>query len=354
MDQRTQWQAVLTRDASRDGQFVYGVTTTGIYCRPSCPARKPNPDNVRFFASAAEAERHGLRACKRCHPREDPAGDTPDWIASACRYIEAHCDEPLSLAQLAHQFGVPARQLQRRFRAALGITPRAYAEACRLGTLKQRLRTAPSVTDAIYDAGFGSTSRVYERASTHMGMTPRQYRDGGAGLQITHAGFDSPLGPLLMAATDRGLCFVQFGNSQDELRDRLASEFPQAERTAMDPAHAAGPFADWMAALSDYLQGRPVALDLPTDVRGTAFQCQVWDYLRTIPRGELRTYKDIATALGRPRATRAVGRAIASNRVGLVIPCHRVIRANGELGGYRWGTERKQALLERERGDGTS
>lgn len=348
MDERTQWQAVLARDASCDGEFVYGVVTTGIYCRPSCPARKPRHDNVRFFATPAEAERQGLRACRRCHPADDGAGETPTWIGDVCRYIEAHCDEPLSLARLARHAGIPPRRLQRRFRHALGLTPRAYAEACRMGTFKHRLRTAGSVTDAIHDAGFGSTSRVYERTDTHLGMTPRQYRDGGSGLEITHASFDTPLGLLMMAATDRGLCFVQFGDSEAALRERLAGEFPRAELTAKPPENTDGPFADWMAALSEYLQGRPVALDLPTDVRGTAFQIQVWDYLRTIPRGELRTYKDIAAALGRPRATRAVGRAIASNRVGLVIPCHRVIRANGELGGYRWGTERKQALLDRE------
>ncbi len=352
MNEPMQWQAVIARDARRDGGFVYGVVTTGVYCRPSCPARKPRRENVRFFAGPAEAEAAGLRACKRCRPDAAARSAAAPWIAELCRYIEAHCDQPLTGAHLARRAGVSPARLRRAFRAAIGVTPRAYAEACRQRMLKRRLRDAPSTTAAIFDAGFGSTSRVYEPASQRMGMTPRQYRDGGAGTEISYAAFDTPLGLLMVAATDRGLCFVQFGETEATLAETLRAEYPRAALTRTPADRARPPFSDWIAALSDYLQGAPATLDLPTDVRATAFQRQVWDYLCRIPQGELRSYSDVARALDRPKAVRAVGRAIAANRVGLVIPCHRVIRGDGTLGGYRWGVERKRALIARERGEG--
>lgn len=349
MNEELQWQATLARDASRDGHFVYGVLTTGVYCRPSCPSRKPLRDNVRFYATPQAAAHDGLRPCKRCRP-ETPESNNPmaERMRALCRYIEAHPGEASTLAELSHQANLSPFHLQRRFKAAIGVTPRQYAEACQLRALKQELRRGGSVTDAIYDAGFGSVSRVYERVATRIGMTPGQYRAGGAGMEISYATAETPLGLLMMAATDRGLCFVQLGDNEAEMRERLRTEYPAATLCVMPPG-AKAPFRRWMQALCDYLAGARTGLDLPTDIRGTAFQMKIWDYLRQIPYGEVRTYKQVAEAVGRPTAIRAVANACAANRVALTIPCHRVIRGDGGLGGYRWGSERKRALIECER-----
>ncbi|MEX0606254.1 MAG: methylated-DNA--[protein]-cysteine S-methyltransferase [Marinobacter sp.] len=261
-----------------------------------------------------------------------------------CRYIEAHCGEPLTLEHLGGQAHMSPDHLQRRFKEVIGVTPKQYADACRLRTLKDDLRSGNSVTEAVFSAGFGSTSRVYERAASHLGMTPGQYRSGGKNLEISWADAITPVGHLLMAATDRGLCFVELGDDVKRMHEHLAAEFPGATLTGM-PAGGSEPFWQWMTALCDTLEAARSTADLPMDIRGTAFQLQVWDYLRQIPRGELRTYKEVAEAIGRPKAVRAVASACGANRVALAIPCHRVIRGDGGLGGYRWGIERKRQLL---------
>ena len=337
------WNAIQARDRSCDGRFYFGVVTTGVYCRPSCPSRHPLFCNVRFFRLPAEAEQAGLRPCLRCKPLENPAAPMRDL----CRYIELHCNEPLDLAALAARAGLSRFHLPRTFKAAIGLTPKQYVEAHRLGKLKQELRHSKDVTAAVYEAGFGSSSRVYERADTRLGMTPRQYRQGGGGVTITHAAMDSPVGLVMMGATDRGLCFVQFGDSEAQLLEALRREYPAARLEPMSQPVPVG-FHQWMQALSEHLAGAPAALDLPLDIRATSFQMRVWDYLRTIPRGETQSYSEVAAGIGKPSAARAVARACASNRIALAIPCHRVIRGTGEPGGYRWGLERKKALLARE------
>jgi len=273
---------------------------------------------------------------------------TPDRMHDLCRYIETHAHEPLTLRALSRQAHLSPFHLQRSFKAVVGVTPKQYAEACRMKSLKQKLRGGGTVTEAVYDAGFGSGSRVYERVDTRLGMTPRQYRKGGAGVEISYASSPTPLGTMMIAATDRGLCSLHFGESEAELRGRLAKEYPAAKLSPMPPERKSQ-FAEWIRALSQYLKGSTTALDLPLDVRGTAFQMKVWNYLQRIPYGEVQSYSEVAAGIGRPRAVRAVGSACARNEVALVIPCHRVIRGDGGLGGYRWGLHRKRALIERER-----
>lgn len=341
------WAAVERRDAAQDGAFLFGVLTTGVYCRPSCPARRPLRRNVRFYADAAAAERDGLRACRRCRPN-DP---TPRArMLALCEVIRTRADsgEPLTLAVLARAAGLSRGHLQRTFRAAIGVSPREFVESCRLETLKRGLRAGESVTSAIYDAGFASSSRVYERADRRLGMTPREYRAGGRDLAISYATFATPVGRALLAATDRGVCFVELGEDDAELTRRLRREFPAA---AIAPARrTADPqFRAWVAALRAHLaDGSPLPA-LPLAVRASAFRLKVWRYLQTIPRGETRSYTEVARAIGRRSAVRAVAGACAANPVALVVPCHRVLRADGALGGYRWGVERKRRLLERER-----
>jgi AraC family transcriptional regulator of adaptative response/methylated-DNA-[protein]-cysteine methyltransferase len=273
-------------------------------------------------------------------------------LRALCRYIEAHADMPLNLAALGREAGISPFHLQRKFKAMTGVTPREYAEACRLKTLRHGLREQPSVTDAIHQAGYGSGSRVYERAGTRLGMTPGQYRQGGEGVAISWATTSTTLGLLMMAATDRGLCSVQLGDGERALLKQLAAEFPKATLTPMKPVKPGrgGQFQSWMQALAAHLdeQSQPLP-ELPLDIRGTAFQMQVWNYLMRIPAGELRSYTEVAQAIGRPAAVRAVASACAKNRIAIVVPCHRVIRGDGSLGGYRWGLERKRTLIEQER-----
>ena len=359
LDEAACWDAINRRDPSHDGQFLLGVLTTGVYCRPSCPARRPLRRNVRFYQNPAAAEHDGLRPCLRCRPlatvNRDPNADR---IAAICRYIEAHAADPdtarLSLDNLASRARLSRFHFLRSFQAVVGVTPKQYLEAVRIRQLKTNLRQSSgsdiggAVTSAIYDAGYGSSSRVYERADSHLGMTPKQYRDGGSNLIITYTTVDSTAGLIMIGATDRGICFVQFGASRDELLRALEAEYPAALLEAMrDPAPPV--FRQWIAALSAHLAGRQPHLDLPLDIRATAFQMRVWNYLRSIPYGETRSYSEVAQAIGRPKAVRAVANACAGNKVALLIPCHRVIRGTGEPGGYRWGLQRKSALLESER-----
>lgn len=341
------WEAVEQRDRSRDGQFYFGVVTTGVFCRPSCPSRRPLRDNVRFYRSPQEAERDGLRPCLRCKPLEITAG--PDAkIQELCRYIESHPDDSPDLADLAARAGLSRFHLQRSFKAAVGLTPKQYVDACRLRKLKQSLRESRDVAGAVYDAGYGSSSRVYERADTRLGMTPNEYRKGGRGVSITYVAVDSPLGLMMIGATDRGLCSIQFGDKREELLASLRKEYPAA---TVEPMGAPQPpeFRKWIDALVEHLEGNRPRLDLPLDIHATAFQMRVWNYLQSIPYGEVQSYGEVAAAIGKPSAVRAVARACATNRVALAIPCHRVIRGSGELGGYRWGLARKRALIDLER-----
>ena len=340
------WEAVSKRDHSFDGIFYVGVLTTGVYCKPSCSARRPLQKNVRFYPTPKAAERDGLRACLRCRPLEGP-GTKPSRIHELCRYIEEHAAEPLTLEDLAEKAGLSRFHLQRTFKAVVGLSPKQYQEACRLESLKGALKESNDVTGAVYDAGFGSASRVYERADTRLGMTPNRYRQGGRGLSITYATVDSPLGLLLIAATDRGVCFVQFGDTREGLLGKLRKEYPEAELEPM-PNPPSKEFRQWMEALNRYLENKQPSLDLPVDVRATASQMRVWNYLQSIPAGEVRSYGEVAAGIGAPSSTRAVARACATNPVALAIPCHRVIRGSGELGGYRWGLERKSKLLKME------
>lgn len=280
---------------------------------------------------------------------DTPATQDAERVRRACAFIRANADRPLPLRRVASAVGLSQFHFQRVFKAQLGLTPRQYAEACRLERLKGGLRSRPSVTDAIYEAGFGSGSRVYERADAQLGMTPREYRDGGRGVAISWASATTALGQLLIGATDRGLCFVQFGESDRQLLELLRREYPAASISPMGEAHRAT-FAEWLRALEACVRGQAPSEALPLDVRATAFQARVWRYLQGIPSGEVRTYAQVAEGIGQPGAARAVARACAANRVALAVPCHRVIRGTGEAGGYRWGAARKQALLDAERG----
>lgn len=343
------WSAVERRDRSYDGQFFFGVMTTGVYCRPSCPCRLPLRKNVRFFEQPEEAERAGLRPCLRCRPLATRGAD-PDTerIRNVCDYIRAHVEDSLPLAALAAQAGLSPFHFQRSFKAIAGVTPRQFVEGCRLEKLKGHLRTQPSVTDAIYEAGYGSGSRVYERVDTRLGMTPAAYRQGGKDVRISYVAVDSVLGRMMIGATDRGLCFVQFAESDGTLLAMLRAEYPAARVEPMSEPYPEQ-FELWMKALNDHLKGEQPRLDLPLDVRATAFQLKVWQYLQSIPSGSVQSYAEVAAGIGQPTAARAVARACASNRVALVIPCHRVIRGTGEMGGYRWGVERKRLLIDQER-----
>lgn len=271
-----------------------------------------------------------------------------DRIREICRYVETHSGDNLPLNDLARRAGLSPFHFQRSFKAVIGLTPRQYVEACRLKKLKSSLRKSNDVTEAVYEAGYGSSSRVYERADTRLGMTPNQYRQGGRNVTITHVTVESIVGLMMIGATDRGLCFVQFGDSQEDLLRALAKEYPSARIEAMQAPYQPE-FQRWIDALTAHLAGKQPRIELPLDIRATAFQMRVWNYLQSIPYGEVQSYSEVAAGIGQPAATRAVARACASNTVALAIPCHRVIRGTGELGGYRWGLPRKRALIDRER-----
>jgi AraC family transcriptional regulator of adaptative response/methylated-DNA-[protein]-cysteine methyltransferase len=339
----TRWRAVVARDRRADGAFVYGVRSTKVYCRPSCASRQPRRDRVRFFDAPADAERSGYRACKRCRPDAVPRDPWLEKVGRACRYL-ARTDRQVPLAELARKLGGSAFHFQRNFKRLVGVTPREYAEACRLGRVKRGLRSAHGVTEAVVDAGYGSSSRFYERAVPKLGMSPTVYRHGGAGMKIRYTIMDSPLGRLLVASTERGVCAVEMGTTDVELERTLASEYPAGSIVrdeSPDPA--------WTREILARASGRRPRVDLPLDVQATAFQWRVWQALGDIPYGETRSYADLAAAIGRPTAARAVARACAANPVAIAIPCHRAISSDGRLSGYRWGASRKQGLIARER-----
>lgn len=338
------WQLVLAREVCRNERFVYAVRSTGVYCRPGCPSRRPRRENVMFFPQPDAAEEAGFRPCRRCRPQAArPSSPQIEMIGRACRFIEERADAPFTLANLGDKLQASPYHLERTFKRFLGITPRQYADALRLERLKANLRDDRDVTTALYDAGYGSSRSLYERAPGQLGMTPATYRRGGRGMEISYTTVQSPLGRLLVARTERGICAVSLGDSDDALAQDLRAEYPEAA-IRRDGGH----LGLWVSKLVSHLCGNEPQLDLPLDVQATAFQWRVWQELRNIPYGETRSYSQIAKALGRPKAVRAVANACAANRTALVIPCHRVVRDTGDPGGYRWGAERQRALLSRE------
>jgi AraC family transcriptional regulator of adaptative response/methylated-DNA-[protein]-cysteine methyltransferase len=340
------WEAILARDKRFDGVFVYGVDSTGIYCRPSCSARRPRQDLVSFFRIPEAARQAGFRPCRRCRPDEVISQDPQvNLVQRLCRYIENYdSEEPLTLAAMGKYAQVSPFHLQRIFKRNMGITPKQYAEACRIRRLKKLFRKGEDVTGALYEAGYGSSSRLYEAASTRLGMTPGTYLRGGRGMRIWFTITDSPLGRLLVGATKKGISAVSIGKSDAALVAALSDEYPAAEIRRDETG-----LGQYVRALLKYLDGKQPNLNLPLDVQVTAFQWRVYEILRAVPYGQTRSYTEIAEALGHPNKARAVARACATNPTAIVIPCHRVIRKDGGLGGYRWGLERKRALLEKER-----
>lgn len=340
------WQQVLARDAAADGQFFYSVKTTGIYCRPSCGARQPLPENVDFHWTAAAAEAAGFRPCKRCKPDQVAASEHAAKVATACRMIEAAETLP-TLAQLAANAGWSPFHFHRMFKAMTGLTPKAYAHAHRAQKLRQILDADMKITDAIYETGFGSNSRFYASASDALGMKPRQYAKGGIHIQIRFAIAQCRLGCLLVASSGKGLCAISLGDDPDLLLRELQDRFPQADFVGADQAFEAT-VATVLGFIETPRRSKDSSLDLPLDIQGTVFQQQVWQALRNIPYGTTVTYSELAQRIGVPKAVRAVASACAANVLAVVIPCHRVVRLDGALSGYRWGIARKKALLEHE------
>ncbi len=344
MEDNERWQIVRGRDSSFDGAFVYAVSSTGVYCRPSCPSRRPRRENVSFFPLPETAERAGFRPCRRCRPDREDGDPRVRLVRRVCQLIDETPDSTPTLPDLAARVGLSPQHLQRTFKSVLGISPRQYADSRQLDDFKRRLGNGASISGALYGAGYSSTSRIYERAPEQLGMTPASYQKGGAGATIRYTVRPSPLGRVLVGATGQGVCAVYLGDDDDGLVSELQAEYPRA-LTERDEAA----LGRWVETILDYLCGRRRALDLPLDVVATAFQRRVWECLRSIPYGETRSYSEMARTIGAPNAARAVGRACATNPVSLVIPCHRAVRADGALGGYRWGLERKRRLLAGER-----
>jgi len=345
LDPEKCWQAFVGKDASFDGKFYVAVRSTHIFCRPSCPSRLPKRENVVFFGQAQNAEQAGFRACKRCRPLEIETRDQQvEFVQRACRYIEANSSDSLTLDDLGVYLAVSPFHLQRTFKKVMGITPRQYLEACRLKQLKSQLRDGESVTAAIYEVGFSSSSQLYERVPTQLGMTPATYRRGGVGMNIGYTIVDCELGRLLVAATERGICAVSLGDDDVMAEKILSEEYPAAHIQRDDTQ-----LTNWVNSILKYLDGQQPHLDLPLDVQASAFRWRVWQELQAIPYGSTRSYSEVAQDIGNPKAVRAVANACANNPVSLVTPCHRVVREDGGLGGYRWGIERKRKLLAQEK-----
>lgn len=337
------WKAVVGRDRRFRQLFVYGVRSTGIYCLATCPSRRPNREQVAFFAGPEAAERAGFRPCRRCDPKNMSLRDErAAMVQRVCREIDAHLDEPVRLEQLGRREGLSPAHLQRTFKSVLEISPLQYARARRVLMLKQNLKRGEDVTSAMYNAGFGSSSRLYEHASSELGMTPATYRNGGAGVAIRYSVVTCSLGKVLVAETDRGVCAVRFGDSIRELTAELRREFAFGTITEQITG------SDLLRRVVACIDGHAIDPDISLDVRGTAFQAKVWETLRKIPRGQTRTYAQIASAIQEPKAVRAVANACGANPVAVLVPCHRIVRTDGTIGGYRWGVERKKKLLERE------
>lgn len=340
------WQALLRRDPAADGQFWFSVRTTGVYCRPSCAARQPKRENVAFHDSQTDAEKAGFRPCKRCRPNEAPRAERQaDAVAHACRIIE-EAEEAPALDALASAVGMSRFHFHRVFKSIAGVTPKAYAAAHRAKKVREELTRSPTVTDAIYGAGFNSSGRFYATAGKVLGMAPTEFRAGGTGAAIRFAVGECSLGSILVAASDRGICAILLGDDPDALVRDLQDRFPKAALTGGDSG-----FEDWVARVVGFVEAPSLGLDLPLDVRGTAFQQRVWQALSEIPPGSTASYREIAEKIGSPRAVRAVAQACSANALAVAIPCHRVVRTDAGLSGYRWGVERKRTLLNREAGE---
>jgi AraC family transcriptional regulator, regulatory protein of adaptative response / methylated-DNA-[protein]-cysteine methyltransferase len=337
------WQRVIERDSGADGMFWYGVATTGIYCKPSCSSRRANPDNVTFYETQEQARRAGFRACKRCRP-DGLCSDAENAVivAKACRLIE-QSDLPPSLTDLAEAVNLSPSYFHRVFRQVTGVTPKAYAMAHRTGRVREQLAKAASVTDAIYDGGFNSSGRFYEQSTGMLGMTPRRFRAGGANEELRFAVGQCSLGAILVASSDKGVASILIADDPETLVRSLQDQFPHATLIGGNKDYEA-----LVARVVGFVEAPGIGLDLPLDVRGTAFQQRVWQALREIPAGQTASYQDIARRIGSPKAVRAVAGACAANAIAVAIPCHRVVRSDGELSGYRWGIERKRALIDRE------
>src|ERR1700674_3235787 len=336
------WQATLARDSRADGTFVLAVRSTHIYCRPSCPARRPLRRNVIFFHTREEAEKQGYRACLRCRPNEVPGAVA--LVQRAVRQLADSTEESGRLGVLASTLNTTQATLRRAFRQVTGLKPRELAEALRIRKFKAMLRAGRNITDALYETGYGSSSRVYERSNAQLGMTPATYQKGGKGMKIGYTVAKSPLGKVLVAATERGVSAVYLGDAESALIAELREEYPRAEI-----APATDTFQQWVREIVQRIEGKQPRLELPLDLQATAFQRRVWQELQRIPRRKTRTYSEVARAMGQPKAVRAVARACATNPVSIVVPCHRVVREDGTLAGYRWGLSRKEQLLAQER-----
>lgn len=339
------WTAVLARDEAAEGRFWFSVATTGVYCRPSCAARQPRRENVAFYEQRTAAEKAGFRPCKRCRPDLPPRSERHrDLVAAACRRLSA-AETPPVLAELAAHAGLSPHHFHRIFKTTIGVTPKQYAAAQRTERMREALESGASVTEAIYDAGFGGNSRFYEQADARIGMTATSFKKGGKGMSIRYGTAQSWLGPVVIAATERGICAILFGEDEKRLNADLCSRFPEAQ---FEPAEPGSDFQCWIDATLAFLKAPENGFSLPLDIAGTAFQEQVWQALRNIPAGVTASYADVARAIGKPKSVRAVAQACGANPVAIAIPCHRVVRSDGGLGGYRWGIERKKSLLARE------
>ena len=332
--------AVRARDAGYDGQFFFAVVTTGIFCRPSCSSRQPRPENIRFFQSQTEAKSAGFRACKRCKP--EAVVSKHQQIIEVARYIEAHADQSLSLNKLAAQFDLSPTYLQKTFKSAIGLSPKAFQNGIRQQRFKSLLKNGRTITDAVFEAGYGSLSRVYEGVDEKLGMSPTAYRDGAHNEAISFVCRETVLGMLMLAATNKGVCFAMFAEEEAPLQSMLEAEFPNAIFSKAGPS---AQLDSWFDAINKHLLGTGPHPLIPTDVRGTAFQIKVWEFLQSVKPGETVSYSDVANGIGQPTATRSAASACGKNRIALLIPCHRVLRSDGSLGGFRWGIERKQQLL---------
>ena len=346
-DDESRWNGIVHRDQAAEGEFYYAVKTTGVYCRPSCPSRHPKRDNVEFFDTFREAEKAGYRPCKRCRPDENSSqARLTDIIVQACRRLE-EAETPIPLEQLAREAGLSRWHFHRLFKEFVGVTPKQYASARQAERFREGLETSRSVTEAIYEAGFSSSSRAYEKAGGRLAMTPSDYRKGAAGIAIRYGLAECFLGWVIVAATDKGICAILFGDDPQDLPPLVQKRFPKAELKEAGPY-----FSELVQQTVAFIEAPEKEFTLPLDIRGTAFQESVWNALRDIRPGATASYSEIAERLGRPKAARAVARACAANKLAVAVPCHRVMRNDGSLGGYRWGLERKQKLLQRESGQG--
>lgn len=335
-------KAIEARDKSFDGQFYYGVITTGVYCKPSCSSRPALPENMRFFKSADEAEKQNLRPCKKCNPRNH------NGLVDVAIYIEKHADEKITLDDLAKISGLSPHHVQKKFKASYAVSPKEYQNGLRLERLKTSLKEGDDISGAIYEAGYGSSSRVYEQIDGRIGMTPKAYCEGGKGEEISYAIRECSLGLIIMAATDRGVCMIHFGDSRSELESHLKEEYPNATFIDTPPSSDAH-LNEWIEAFEKHISHGAVRPDIPLHLNGTAFQIKVWRFLMSVKPGEVLSYKEQAKRMGMPKAVRAVASANARNNIGVLVPCHRILRGDGSLGGFRWGLERKRVLIDQER-----